>query len=81
MINFIKNHIPRCAKICGPITQLTRKDIPFVWGEEHQSAFGWVKAVIAEAIMLEYPNPNCPFNLYPDALSTYAMGAVLEQDR
>ncbi len=30
--------------------------------------------------MLEYPNPNCPFDLYPDASSTYAMGAVLEQD-
>ena len=30
--------------------------------------------------MLEYPNPNRPFDLFPDVSSTYAMGAVLEQD-
>ncbi len=81
VINFIKNHIPRCAKICEPITWLTRKDIKFIWGEEQQRAFDKVKAVILESIMLEYPNPNCPFDIYPDASSTYAMGAVLVQDK
>jgi hypothetical protein len=80
MINFIKNHIPRRAKICEPITQLTRKDVKFTWGEKQQSAFKKVKAVILEAIMLEYLNPNHPFNNYPDASSTHVMGAVLEQD-
>ena len=30
--------------------------------------------------MLEYPNPNRPFDLYLDASSTYAMGAILKQD-
>ncbi len=30
--------------------------------------------------MLKYPNPNCPFNIYPNMSSTYAIGAVLEQD-
>jgi hypothetical protein len=80
VINFIKNHIPRRAEICKPITQLTCKDVKFTWGEEQKRAFDKVKAVISEAIMLEYPNPNRPFDLYPDASSTYAMGAVLEQD-
>jgi hypothetical protein len=80
MINFIKNHIPRRAEICEPITRLTCKGVPFVWGEEQQSAFERVKGAITEAIMLEYPNPNRPFDLYPDASSMYAMGAVLEQD-
>jgi hypothetical protein len=70
MINFIKNHIPRRAEICEPITRLTRKGVTFVWGEEQQSAFERVKGVITEAIMLEYPNPNRLFDLYPDALST-----------
>jgi hypothetical protein len=66
------------AKICEPITQLTRKNVKFAWGEEQQRAFDKVKAVILEEIMLEYPNPNRPFDLYPNASSTYAMGAVLE---
>jgi hypothetical protein len=81
VINFIKNHIPQRAEICEPITWLTRKDVKFIWGEEQQRAFDKVKAVISESIMLEYPNPNRPFDIYPDASSTYAMGAVLAQDK
>jgi hypothetical protein len=80
VINFIKNNIPWRAKICEPITQLSQKDVNFIWGEEQQSAFKKFKAVISEAIMLEHPNPNRPFNIYPNMSSTYAMGAVLEQD-
>ncbi len=38
------------------------------------------KAKIAESIMLEYPNPNCAFDIYPDASSKYAIGAMLMQD-
>ena len=80
VLNFIKNHIPRRAKICEPITWLTKKDVKFVWGEEQQQAFNKLKAVVSEAILLTYPNPNRPFDIYPDASSTYAMGVVLVQD-
>jgi uncharacterized protein YhbP (UPF0306 family) len=31
--------------------------------------------------MLEYPNPNHPYDIYPDAGSKYAIGAMLMQDR
>ncbi len=80
VINFIKNHIPNCAAICEPITRLTRKDKKFSWGEEQQLAFNKIKAIVAESIMLTYPNPNRPFDIYPDASSTYPMGALLIQD-
>ncbi len=80
VLNFIKNHIPWRAKICEPITRLTKKDVKFVWGEEQQQAFDKLKAVVSEAILLTYPNPNRPFDIYSDASSTYAMGAVLMQD-
>jgi hypothetical protein len=70
VLNFIKNHIPRRAAICKSITRLTKKDVKFVWGEEQQQAFDKIKAVVSEAILLTYPNPNCPFDIYPDASST-----------
>ncbi len=79
VINFIKNHIPNRAAICEPITRLTRKDMKFSWGEEQTQTFNKVRAIVAESIMLTYPDPNCPFDLYPDASSTYAMGAILVQ--
>ena len=39
-----------------------------------------IKAKIAEAIMLQFPNPNHPFDIYPDASSKYAISAMLMQD-
>ena len=77
IMNFIKNHIPQWAMICEPIMRFTKKDIKFVWGEEQQQAFDKLKAVVLEAILLTYTNPNCPFDIYPNASSMYAMGAVL----
>jgi hypothetical protein len=40
-----------------------------------------LKVKIVEAIMLQYPNPNRPFDIYPGASSTYAIGVMLMQDR
>jgi hypothetical protein len=70
-------------KIAGkykPITCHTRKDVQFILGEEQAQAFQRERASITESIMLEYPNPNKPFDLYSDASSTHAMGAILCQD-
>ncbi len=39
VINFIKNHINGQAGIMQPITKLTKKGKPFVWGVEQQEAF------------------------------------------
>jgi hypothetical protein len=80
-INFIKNHIIGRAEICEPITRLTQKNVKFVWRKEQEAAMQKIKAKIAESIMLEYPNLNRPFDIYPDASSKYAIGAMLMQDR
>jgi hypothetical protein len=79
-INFIKNHIPNRAGILAPITNLTKKDVPFIWGEKEQEAFDKVKAEISNAILCIYPNPNKRFIVYPDASQKYAMGAMLTQE-
>jgi hypothetical protein len=79
-INFIKNHIIGRAEICVPITWLTRKNVKFVWGEEQEAAMQKIKAKIAKSIMLQYPNLNRLFDIYPDASSKYAIGAMLMQD-
>ena len=64
----------------APITHLTKKDVPFIWGEEASQAFDKVKAEIANAILCTYPNPNKQFIIYPDASQKYAMGAMLTQE-
>lgn len=38
-INFIKNHIPNCAGVLQPITKLTKKDLPYIRGEQQATVF------------------------------------------
>ncbi len=80
MINFINNHIPNHAEILRPIMELTKKDVPFIWEEEQNSAFPKIKAAILNAIPCTYPNPNKRFITYLDASQKYAMGAMLSQE-
>ena len=79
-VNFIKNHIPSRAAIMQPLTNLTKKDTRFEWTEKQQLAFDTIKAKVAESIMLTYPDPSKPFDVYPDANNDHAMGAMLLQD-
>ena len=62
------------------IMKLTKKDVPFIWGEEQESAFTKTKAAISNAILCTYPDPNKRFIIYPDASQKYAMGAMLAHE-
>ncbi|KAL7474741.1 hypothetical protein ACHAW6_000700 [Cyclotella cf. meneghiniana] len=62
-----------------PITRLTKKDQPFVWGHELNESFKATLAAVANSILCVYPNPNRPSIIYPDASQKYAMGAMLTQ--
>ena len=79
-VNFIKNHIPNRAALLQPLTELTKKDRRFEWKEKQQIAFDTTIAKVSESIMLAYPDPNWPFDIYPDANDDQAMGAMLVQD-
>ncbi len=80
VIKFIKNHINGRAGIMQPITKLTKKGKPCVWGVKQQEAFDKINAVISEAILLTYLDPSKRFHIFPVASSKHAMGAVLVQE-
>ena len=73
---FIKSH----ANIAAPMTNLTRKGVPFHWSAECQSAFDLLKQKLTEAPILAYPSsdPDDEWILDTDC-SDMAMGAVLSQ--
>ena len=77
-VTFYRNHWPRRSHLLRPLTQLTGKGI-FEWTDECTAAFEEMKAVMASDILMAFPNPNKPFELYTDA-SDYQMGAVIMQD-
>ena len=49
-----------------PFTNLTKKDVPFIWTQECQNAFDILKGKLTGAPCLIFPNWNLPFHIYCD---------------
>ncbi|HSN66200.1 MAG TPA: RNase H-like domain-containing protein, partial [Fusibacter sp.] len=78
-ITFYRDMFRRRSTILSPITKLASKNVPFVWGPEQQKAFETMKALIAEDVLLQYPDPKQPFDIHPDA-SDVQLGSVIKQN-
>ena len=77
-VNFYRRFISGYRGIATPLTNLTRKNTPFLWDDKAQHAFEDIKARIASEPILMMPDPNRPFEVETDA-SDYALGAQLSQ--
>ena len=60
------------------MTQLTRKDVPFVWSKECQTSFELLKEKLTTAPVLALPDGSEDFVIYTDA-SRAGLGCVLHQ--
>ena len=69
---------PELQKLLKPIYNLTRKVIPFVWGNEQQDFFEELKCRLMKCPVLHMPNTMGRFHLYADT-STFATGSALYQ--
>jgi hypothetical protein len=78
MIGFYSRFIPKYGEVASVLYDLTKKGVPFVWGEEHQAAFETLKRALCEAPVLQIPDFGKEFVLATDA-SDIAISAVLQQ--
>ena len=60
------------------MSELLRKDAPFVWSERRQTAFEKLKQILCSEQVLAYPNFDSQFILTTDA-SKVAVAAILYQ--
>ena len=79
LVNFSARFIPNLASIAEPLHRLTRKQTPFVWGTEQQSAFGALKGSLANAETLAYFDSNAEETKLITDASPVGLGAVLIQ--
>ena len=77
-VGYYRKFIPRYSDIARPLTNLTRKDIPFDWTNACQTAFQMLKEFLLKEPILKYPMPEQPYILYTDA-SKYAWAGVLTE--
>lgn len=71
---FVKGYATRVA----PLTALLRKNEPFVWSDQCQSAFQDLKQALSSPPILALPREGQQYILDTDS-SEFAMGAVLSQ--
>ena len=73
---FIRNY----AQIAHPLTDLTKKNVDWTWGDSESNAFNVLKEKLTSSPILEYPDLKLGYVLHTDA-SEYGVGAVLSQVR
>lgn len=77
-VNFYRKFLSRYGDISRPLTDLTKKDIGFKWGEREEQAFQKMKELVTKEPVLKAPDQEKPFELETDA-SDYALGGQLGQ--
>ncbi|ROT69657.1 hypothetical protein C7M84_012131 [Penaeus vannamei] len=71
---FIKDY----GSIAQPLTTLLKEDVPVEWAKETEDSFLQLKALLANAPVLAFPDFELPFVLTNDA-SSVGLGATLRQ--
>lgn len=79
LASYYRRFVPNFSKVAGSLHALTKKDMPYVWSPECQSAFEQLKELLTTAFVLCYPDFQRPFILETDA-SGCGLGAVLAQE-
>ena len=79
LVNFSARFIPNLASITEPLRELTRKDVPFVWGAVQQTAFDALTSSLGRAETLAYFDSNAEKTKLITDASPVGLGAVLTQ--
>jgi len=78
LAGYYRRFIPNFSKISKPLTELLKKNTPYVWNDKTEKAFITLKTSLTTEPLLQYPDFTRPFVLTTDA-SNDAIGAVLSQ--
>ena len=76
LAGYYRRFIEGFSKIVAPLTQLTRKDLPFTWTDKCEGSFQELKQRLTSAPILVIPDVGKPFEVYCDA-SHLGLGCVL----
>jgi RNase H-like domain found in reverse transcriptase len=78
MIIYYRDMWRKCSHMILPFAALSSKSVPFKWTEKYQNSFE-DKKIVAQEVLLNYPNFSITFDIYTDA-SEKLLGAVIMQN-
>jgi hypothetical protein len=78
LAGYYRRFIPNFSRTAKPLTELLKKNTPYVWGDKTDKAFNILREALTTEPLLQYPDFKRQFVLTTDA-SNDAIGAVLSQ--
>ena len=79
MVGYYRKFINRFADAARLLTKLTQIDCKFIWSDECQTGFEYLRTCLTESPILKYPDPHKRYVIFTDA-SDQAAAAVLTQE-
>ena len=79
LVGYYRKFINRFADAARTLTKLTRKDSKFIWIDDCQTGFEYLRTCLTESPILKYPDPHKRHVVFTDA-SDQAAAAVLTQE-
>ena len=67
LAGFYRRFVKDFGSIAAPLNEMTKKDVPFVWGDAQQDAFMLLKDNLTHTPLLQLPDFNKTFELECDA--------------
>src|SRR5262249_18854260 len=80
LAGYYRRSIQDFSSLTSPLTNLTRKDVKFIWTEECEKSFQELKTRLTSALVLSLSDGSGGFVVYTDA-SKLGLGCVLMQNR
>ena len=78
LLGYYRSSIPAFANITLPITNLLKKNTPFVWSDKCQLGLRYPKEIFCKKPLLQFPDPNKPYALYTDASNNTYSGVLCQ---
>lgn len=78
LANYYRDFIPDMSITTKPLSKLTKKDVPFEWGEDQQRSFEQVKNILTSEPVLAVFDPNLDNGITTDA-SKLGLAAIFTQ--
>ena len=80
MCAYYRRCIEKFSYLAGPLHDLTKKNVKFVWSKKENDAFEKLKGKLISEPVLVLPDLSKPFEVQCDACG-HSLGAVLLQER
>jgi hypothetical protein len=81
LAGFYRRFVKDFSIIAAPLNNLTKKDVPFKWGDEQDQAFQQLKIKLCEAPLLQLPDFGKPFEINCDASGIGIAGVLIQEGK